>query len=110
MWWPARPWCSGGRAAARRPASSWTPSGSDNEDFEIAHCEFTDCVDGVFIGNVRNFIAIGLNFADHAAESNLPIPAEPVVFDCRPDAMKRARGVASRGPGGRKRLAVGTDL
>jgi 2,4-didehydro-3-deoxy-L-rhamnonate hydrolase len=26
------------------------------------------------------FIAIGLNYADHAAESNLPIPKEPVVF------------------------------
>ncbi len=28
----------------------------------------------------RKFIAIGLNFADHAAESNLPIPPEPIVF------------------------------
>lgn len=28
----------------------------------------------------RKFLAIGLNFADHAAESNLPIPSEPVVF------------------------------
>lgn len=35
---------------------------------------------GVPINGVRKFIAIGLNFADHAAESNLPIPAEPVVF------------------------------
>ncbi len=26
------------------------------------------------------FIAIGLNYADHAAESNLPIPKEPIVF------------------------------
>ncbi|MBE7418278.1 MAG: fumarylacetoacetate hydrolase family protein [Ideonella sp.] len=26
------------------------------------------------------FIAIGLNYADHAAESNMPIPKEPVVF------------------------------
>ncbi len=26
------------------------------------------------------FVAIGLNYADHAAESNLPIPKEPVVF------------------------------
>ena len=26
------------------------------------------------------FICIGLNFSDHAAESNLPVPAEPVVF------------------------------
>ena len=35
---------------------------------------------GVPVNGVRKFVAIGLNFADHAAESNLPIPAEPVVF------------------------------
>lgn len=35
---------------------------------------------GVPINGVRKFLAIGLNFADHAAESNLPIPAEPVLF------------------------------
>lgn len=27
-----------------------------------------------------NFVAIGLNYVDHATESNLPIPEEPVVF------------------------------
>ena len=26
------------------------------------------------------FVAIGLNYADHAAEANLPVPKEPVVF------------------------------
>ena len=35
---------------------------------------------GVPVNGSRKFIAIGLNFADHAAESNLPIPSEPVVF------------------------------
>ncbi|KJV40107.1 2-keto-4-pentenoate hydratase/2-oxohepta-3-ene-1,7-dioic acid hydratase in catechol pathway [Brevundimonas sp. UYEF29] len=35
---------------------------------------------GVPVKGSRKFIAIGLNFADHAAESNLPIPEEPVVF------------------------------
>ena len=35
---------------------------------------------GVPISGVRKFLAIGLNFADHAAESNLPIPEEPVLF------------------------------
>ena len=35
---------------------------------------------GVPFAGTRKFIAIGLNYADHAAESNLPIPAEPVVF------------------------------
>jgi 2-keto-4-pentenoate hydratase/2-oxohepta-3-ene-1,7-dioic acid hydratase in catechol pathway len=29
---------------------------------------------------MTKFIAIGLNYADHAAESNMPIPKEPIVF------------------------------
>ena len=29
---------------------------------------------------MSKFIAIGLNYADHAAESNMPIPKEPIVF------------------------------
>ncbi len=28
----------------------------------------------------RKFVAIGLNYADHAAESGLPLPKEPVIF------------------------------
>jgi len=32
------------------------------------------------VNGVGKFIAIGLNYADHAAESNLPIPKEPIVF------------------------------
>lgn len=35
---------------------------------------------GPCVGQVGKFICIGLNYADHAAESNLPVPAEPVVF------------------------------
>jgi len=35
---------------------------------------------GACVGNIGKFICIGLNYADHAAESGLPIPAEPVVF------------------------------
>lgn len=35
---------------------------------------------GCPVASVGKFIAIGLNYADHAAESNMPIPAEPVVF------------------------------
>ena len=35
---------------------------------------------GCPVTGVRKFIAIGLNYADHAAESNLPIPPEPIVF------------------------------
>ena len=36
---------------------------------------------GAPVSGVQKFIAIGLNYADHAAESNLPIPDEPVVFN-----------------------------
>jgi 2-keto-4-pentenoate hydratase/2-oxohepta-3-ene-1,7-dioic acid hydratase in catechol pathway len=32
------------------------------------------------VQGVGKFIAIGLNYADHAAEAGMPIPAEPVVF------------------------------
>ena len=35
---------------------------------------------GCPVAGVPKFIAIGLNYADHAAESNLPIPKEPIVF------------------------------
>ncbi|HWT51980.1 MAG TPA: fumarylacetoacetate hydrolase family protein [Caulobacter sp.] len=35
---------------------------------------------GCPVNGVQKFIAVGLNFADHAAESNLPIPEEPVIF------------------------------
>ncbi len=35
---------------------------------------------GPCVGNVGKFICIGLNYSDHAAESGLPVPPEPVVF------------------------------
>ncbi|MEO8152908.1 MAG: fumarylacetoacetate hydrolase family protein [Rhizobacter sp.] len=35
---------------------------------------------GVPFTGISKFIAIGLNYADHAAESGLPIPKEPIVF------------------------------
>jgi 2-keto-4-pentenoate hydratase/2-oxohepta-3-ene-1,7-dioic acid hydratase in catechol pathway len=35
---------------------------------------------GACIANPQKFIAIGLNYSDHAAESNLAVPPEPVVF------------------------------
>jgi ureidoglycolate lyase len=36
---------------------------------------------GACVGRVGKMVCIGLNYADHAAESNLPVPAEPVVFN-----------------------------
>lgn len=35
---------------------------------------------GPCVGNVGKFICIGLNYADHAAESGMELPAEPVIF------------------------------
>lgn len=35
---------------------------------------------GPCVANVGKFICIGLNYADHAAESGLAVPSEPVVF------------------------------
>ncbi|MBE7184781.1 MAG: fumarylacetoacetate hydrolase family protein [Methylobacterium mesophilicum] len=35
---------------------------------------------GPCVGNVGKFICIGLNYADHAAETGAPIPAEPILF------------------------------
>jgi 2,4-diketo-3-deoxy-L-fuconate hydrolase len=35
---------------------------------------------GTPIAGVRQFIAIGMNFADHAAESGSPPPVEPIIF------------------------------
>jgi 2-keto-4-pentenoate hydratase/2-oxohepta-3-ene-1,7-dioic acid hydratase in catechol pathway len=35
---------------------------------------------GACVGSVGKLICIGLNYSDHAAESNMPVPPEPIVF------------------------------
>jgi len=35
---------------------------------------------GPCVGNVGKFVCIGLNYSDHAAESGMPVPVEPVIF------------------------------
>ncbi len=42
---------------------------------------------GPCVGNVRHFIAIGLNFSDHAAEVGMPLPKEPIVFAKAPNSI-----------------------
>jgi 2-keto-4-pentenoate hydratase/2-oxohepta-3-ene-1,7-dioic acid hydratase in catechol pathway len=42
---------------------------------------------GPCVGEVGNFIAIGLNYADHAAESGLPVPKEPIIFNKAPTCI-----------------------
>jgi 2-keto-4-pentenoate hydratase/2-oxohepta-3-ene-1,7-dioic acid hydratase in catechol pathway len=34
-----------------------------------------------------NFIAIGLNYSDHAAEAGMPIPKEPIIFNKAPSCL-----------------------
>lgn len=35
---------------------------------------------GPCVGGVGKFVCVGLNYADHAAESGMPVPAEPILF------------------------------
>ncbi|MFU8825799.1 fumarylacetoacetate hydrolase family protein, partial [Yoonia sp.] len=45
--------------------------GSPQDDLRLGPC----------VGQVGKFICIGLNYADHAAESGLDVPPEPVIFN-----------------------------
>ena len=45
--------------------------GVPQKDFRLGAC----------VGKIGKFICIGLNYADHAAESGLQVPPEPVVFN-----------------------------
>ncbi|MEM4989728.1 fumarylacetoacetate hydrolase family protein [Collimonas sp. H4R21] len=56
-------------------------AGAPQQDLRLGPC----------VGVVGKFICIGLNYSDHAAESGMDVPAEPVVFNkwtsaiCGPD-------------------------
>jgi 2,4-diketo-3-deoxy-L-fuconate hydrolase len=45
--------------------------GTPQKDLRLGSC----------VGKIGKFICIGLNYADHAAESGLAVPPEPVVFN-----------------------------
>ena len=42
---------------------------------------------GPCVAKVGNFVAVGLNYADHAAESGMPVPKEPVLFNKAPSCI-----------------------
>ena len=42
---------------------------------------------GSCVGQVGNFIAVGLNYADHAAETGAAIPKEPILFNKAPSCI-----------------------
>jgi len=46
-------------------------AGTPQEDLRLGPC----------VGSVGKFICIGLNYSDHAAESGMQVPPEPVVFN-----------------------------
>lgn len=39
------------------------------------------------LARIGNFICVGLNYINHAKESNLPIPAEPILFNKAPSSL-----------------------
>jgi 2-keto-4-pentenoate hydratase/2-oxohepta-3-ene-1,7-dioic acid hydratase in catechol pathway len=39
------------------------------------------------VGSVRNFLAVGLNYADHAKEAGMDIPKEPILFSKLPNCI-----------------------
>jgi 2,4-didehydro-3-deoxy-L-rhamnonate hydrolase len=67
--------------AALDPATLPLVPGVPQKDLRLGAC----------VGGTRKFICIGLNYADHAAETGAAIPTEPVVFNkwitamCGPD-------------------------
>src|ERR1700747_1673667 len=42
---------------------------------------------GPCVRSVGHFIAIGLNYSDHAAEPGMPIPKEPIIFNKAPSCV-----------------------
>ncbi|WP_333814276.1 fumarylacetoacetate hydrolase family protein [Tabrizicola sp.] len=69
------------RLAALDPVNLPLVPGTPQKDLRLGPC----------VGGTRKFICIGLNYADHAAETGAAIPSEPVVFNkwitamCGPD-------------------------
>ena len=61
-----------GLAALRAidPASLPLVSGAPQQDLRLGAC----------VAGVGKFLAVGLNYADHAAEAGMEVPAEPILF------------------------------
>jgi hypothetical protein len=55
-------------------ASGWAPTGADSRNFEIAWCEFTDSVDGVFVGNVAH-VDFHHNLLDNVSDDGIFLTA-----------------------------------
>ena len=42
---------------------------------------------GPCVARPGNFLAVGLNYSDHAKESNMPVPTEPILFNKAPSSI-----------------------
>lgn len=77
---PAAPWTFRGSLKYRSvearifSASGWAPTWPGNRDFELAHSEFTDSVDGVFIGNVAR-VRFHHNLLDNVSDDGMLLTA-----------------------------------
>lgn len=60
-------------------ASHWEPTGQDTRDLELAYSEFTDSVDGVFLGNVRH-VRFHHNLLDNVSDDGIFLTAA-TAFD-----------------------------
>jgi len=59
------------RLAALDPSDLPLVDGTPQEGLRLGPC----------VGGIGKFICIGLNYADHAEEAGMPIPAEPIIFN-----------------------------
>lgn len=54
---------------------------------------------GACVGQVPNVVCIGLNYSDHAAETNTPIPGQPIVFNKHTSALAGPNDAVILAPG-----------
>jgi ureidoglycolate lyase/2,4-diketo-3-deoxy-L-fuconate hydrolase len=57
---------------------------------------------GACVGQVGKMICVGLNYSDHAAESNMAVPSEPVLFTKATSAIVGPNDDVQIPPGARK--------
>jgi 2-keto-4-pentenoate hydratase/2-oxohepta-3-ene-1,7-dioic acid hydratase in catechol pathway len=57
---------------------------------------------GACVANPQKFIAIGLNYADHAAESGMALPKEPVVFTKQVNCISGPNDIVTLPPKSKK--------
>ena len=73
--WP--PWCATSTASRCRDAALKMIAGIDPKTLPKvdASVRLGSCV-----ARPVNYVCIGLNYADHAAEAGMPLPKEPIIF------------------------------